>query len=115
MMTTASSRSTAPAISRSAPLARPRTSPASSTRTRSLSREIWRSAPGRTSPLGPGGGSFDNDVRAGGSITVTAGRDFTIDGFADLAADDTGGSTGGGVTILAGRDILEDAFGDDAS
>ncbi len=48
---------------------------------------------------------FDNDVRASGSITVKAGRDFLIDGFADLASDDFGNSTGGNISITAGRNI----------
>ncbi|MBN8964810.1 MAG: VCBS repeat-containing protein [Rhizobiales bacterium] len=51
------------------------------------------------------GSNFDNDVRAYGSITINAGRDFLIDGFADLASDDFLGNTGGGVTITAGRNI----------
>ena len=36
------------------------------------------------------GVNFDNDVRAGGAIIVTAGRDFHIDGNADMAANDAG-------------------------
>ena len=54
-------------------------------------------------------------MRAGGSVVVNAGRDFTMDGFADLAADDMG-LGGGSVRITAGHDInVEDNFGTDAS
>jgi Ca2+-binding RTX toxin-like protein len=66
--------------------------------------------------FGTTGSNFDNDVRAGGSITIQAGRDFNIDGFADMAADDQGLATGGGITITAGRNInIEDNNGSDAS
>ena len=34
------------------------------------------------------GVDFDNDVRAGGGIFVTAGHDFHIDGNADMLAND---------------------------
>lgn len=51
------------------------------------------------------GSNFDNDVRAKGSITINAGRDFLIDGFADLASDDFSAGTGGNVSITAGRNI----------
>lgn len=71
---------------------------------------------GRDVLFGTVGADFDNDVRAGGSITVDAGRDFHIDGFSDMAADDQGLATNGGVTITTGRDILiEDDNGVDAS
>ncbi|MGV3492957.1 MAG: hypothetical protein ACO1OY_03740 [Ramlibacter sp.] len=71
---------------------------------------------GRDVLFGTGGVDFDNDVRAGGGIAVTAGRDFRIDGFSDMAADDQGLVSNGGVAITAGRDILiEDDFGVDAS
>lgn len=66
--------------------------------------------------FGTVGSNFDNDVRAGGGITIQAGRDFNIDGFSDLAADDRGLASGGGVNITAGRNInIEDNNGDDAS
>jgi len=66
--------------------------------------------------LGTTGANFDNDVRAGRSITIQAGRDFNIDGFSDLAADDQGLASGGGVNITAGRNInIEDNNGTDAS
>lgn len=71
---------------------------------------------GRDILFGTVGADFDNDVRAGGSITVTAGRDFHIDGFADMASDDQGTGSNGGVSITVGRDILiEDDNGVDAS
>lgn len=71
---------------------------------------------GRDVLFGTVGADYDNDVRAGGSITVTAGRDFHIDGFSDMASDDQGTSSNGGVTITVGRDILiEDDNGVDAS
>ncbi|WP_167737323.1 beta strand repeat-containing protein [Sphingomonas parva] len=71
---------------------------------------------GRDVLFGTVGADFDNDVRAGGSINITAGRDFHIDGFSDMASDDQGLASNGGVTITAGRDILiEDDNGVDAS
>ena len=73
-------------------------------------------AAGRDILFGRVGTDFDNDVRAGGSIFINAGRDFAIDGFSDMAADDQGLGTNGGISITAGRDILiDDAFGVDAS
>jgi hypothetical protein len=71
---------------------------------------------GRDVSFGTVGVDYDNDVRASGSVSVTAGRDFLIDGFSDLASDDFGNSTGGGVTIKTGRNIgLLNAAGNDAS
>lgn len=71
---------------------------------------------GRDVLFGTVGSDFDNDVRAGGSITITAARDFHIDGFSDMASDDQGLATNGGVSITVGRDILiEDDNGVDAS
>ena len=71
---------------------------------------------GRDVLFGTVGADFDNDVRAGGSVTITAGRDFHIDGFSDMAADDQGLASNGGISITAGRDILiEDDNGADAS
>jgi Ca2+-binding RTX toxin-like protein len=71
---------------------------------------------GRDILFGTGGANFDNDVRAGGGIFMNVARDFRIDGFSDMAADDQGQATGGGITIAAGRDILiEDDFGTNAS
>ena len=62
------------------------------------------------------GTDWDNDVRAGGAISVTAGRDFQIDGDADMAANDLGTGSNGGISILAGRDILiEDDHGGGAT
>ncbi|MDR5653661.1 calcium-binding protein [Ruixingdingia sedimenti] len=60
---------------------------------------------GRDVAFGIIGANFDNDVRARGRIVITAGRDFLIDGFADLASDDFGAGTGGNVSITAGRNI----------
>ncbi len=60
---------------------------------------------GRDIGFGIIGTDFDNDVRARGSVTVTAGRDFLVDGFSDIASDDFGGSTGGNLTITTGRNI----------
>jgi Ca2+-binding RTX toxin-like protein len=66
--------------------------------------------------FGTVGTDADNDVRAGGSITIQAGRDFTIDGFADLASNDMGLGTNGGVSVIAGRNInIQDSHGVDAS
>ena len=71
---------------------------------------------GRDIAFGTVGANFDNDVRASGSIAIHAGRDFVIDGFADLASDDFGAFTGGGVEITAGHDIhVANATGMDAS
>jgi Ca2+-binding RTX toxin-like protein len=60
--------------------------------------------------------SADNDVRADGSIIMTAGRDITIAGLADVASDDFFKNTGGSVVMTAGRNvgILSDN-GDDAT
>ncbi|HTU12209.1 MAG TPA: hypothetical protein VMG08_15065 [Allosphingosinicella sp.] len=60
---------------------------------------------GRDIGFGIIGTDFDNDVRARGSVTVNAGRDFLIDGFSDLASDDFGAGTGGNAVINAGRNI----------
>ena len=71
---------------------------------------------GRDVLFGTVGADFDNDVRAGGGIAITAARDFHIDGFSDMASDDQGLSSNGGVSITVGRDILiEDDNGVDAS
>ncbi len=71
---------------------------------------------GRDVAFGIIGTDYDNDVRARGSITVNAGRDFLIDGFADLASDDFGAGTGGNATITAGRNIhLRNIAGTDGS
>ena len=56
--------------------------------------------------FGTFGVDFDNDVRAGGGIFVTAGSDFLIDGNADMAANDAGTGSNGGIPILVGGDIL---------
>jgi Ca2+-binding RTX toxin-like protein len=55
--------------------------------------------------FGTAGTNFNNNVVASGSVILSAGRDVTIDGLADVTADDFGNSSGGGVTITAGRDI----------
>jgi len=71
---------------------------------------------GRDIAFGIIGADFDNDVRARGSVTVEAGRDFLIDGFSDLASDDFGGATGGSATITAGRNIhVRNVAGTDGS
>ena len=71
---------------------------------------------GRDISLGTGGLNFDNDVRANGAVSFTAGRDINIDGFADIASDDFGNATGGFATLVAGRNIsLLDVTGTDAS
>lgn len=71
---------------------------------------------GRDILLGTGGISFDNDVRANGSIKFDAGRDIVIDGFSDMAADDFGKATAGTVKFTANRDInLGPSAGNDAS
>src|SRR6185436_11948075 len=70
---------------------------------------------GRDVAFGTIGVDFDNDVRANGSVTINAGRDFLIDGFADLASDDFFQNTGGDVVINAGRNIqLRNIAGSDA-
>jgi hypothetical protein len=71
---------------------------------------------GRDILFGTAGTDFDNDVRANRGIFLTAGRDVTIDGFTDVAADDFGNNTGVGVHINAGRNVnITDNHGDDAS
>lgn len=70
---------------------------------------------GRDLVLG-NGPSFDNDIRADHDVTLTAGRNFTVEGFSDIASDDFGHNTGGSVLISAGGTlgVLTDN-GDDAS
>ena len=71
---------------------------------------------GRDILFGTAGPNFDNDVRAGGGIFVTAGNDFHIDGNADMLANDAGTGSNGGIQILVGGDILiEDGTGTSAS
>lgn len=71
---------------------------------------------GRDVSMGTLGLSFDNDVRARGTLTINTGRDLNIDGFADLASDGFGAATGGGVIVNAGRDInLLNSTGTDGS
>jgi hypothetical protein len=60
---------------------------------------------GRDIGFGLIGTNFDNDVRANGTITFNTGRDFLLDGFADVASDNFGQSTGGNVIVNAGRNI----------
>ncbi|MGQ0590654.1 MAG: hypothetical protein ACT4N8_14205 [Sphingosinicella sp.] len=60
---------------------------------------------GRDIAFGTIGTNFDNDVRASGSIVVNAGRDFLIDGFADMESDNFGQGTGGNVVVNTGRNV----------
>jgi trimeric autotransporter adhesin len=65
---------------------------------------------GRDILLGVGGANHDNDVRANGTISLSAGRDIWLDGLADVGSDT------GNVTATAGRIIRVDSvFGTDAS
>src|SRR5206468_4247099 len=57
---------------------------------------------GRDILFGTVGTDHDNDVRANNNVTLMAGRDITIDGFADVASDDFGQNTGGSVFATAG-------------
>ncbi len=57
---------------------------------------------GRDVGFGIIGTDFDNDVRARSSVTINAGRDFLIDGFADLPSDDFGAGTGGSLRVHRG-------------
>jgi hypothetical protein len=66
--------------------------------------------------LGTVGFDHDNDVRASGNVLLSAIRDVTIDGFADMVADDFGQATGGTLRMEAGRDVnIPTAHGSDAS
>src|SRR5262245_45676070 len=70
---------------------------------------------GRDILLGVGGASHDNDVRANGTVGLSAGRDIWIDGSADVASN-IFSNTGGDVTATAGRIIRVDSlFGIDAT
>jgi hypothetical protein len=60
---------------------------------------------GRDIAFGPFGTNFNNDVLASGSLTLNAGRDVIVDGFADLGSDSFFQGTGGDVIVNAGRDI----------
>ena len=60
---------------------------------------------GRDVSLGTVGANFDNDVRARDDLTITAGREVNVDGFTDLASDGFGAGSGGDVVVNAGRDI----------
>jgi hypothetical protein len=60
---------------------------------------------GRDISFGLGGADFNNDVLADGSITINAGRDFLLSGFADVISDAVTGNTGGGIVVNAGRNI----------
>ena len=71
---------------------------------------------GRDIAFGTIGADFDNDVRARGSITIDAGRDFLVDGFSDIASDGFGANTGGNLVVNAGRNIhVRNIAGTDAS
>jgi len=62
------------------------------------------------------GPSFDNDVRADHNVTLTAGRNFVVEGFSDIASDDFGHNTGGNVIISSSGTLgILSANGDDAS
>ena len=66
--------------------------------------------------FGTVGSADDNDVRAAHDVTIVAGRDFVVAGFADIASDDFGLNNGGSVSITAVRDIsVSNAHGNDAS
>src|SRR4029453_4454098 len=60
---------------------------------------------GRDIQLGTIGSDFNNDVVTSNSLTMTAGRDILIDGFADILSDNFGLDTGGNPTFNAGRNI----------
>jgi Ca2+-binding RTX toxin-like protein len=49
---------------------------------------------------------FDNDVRAGGNVSISVGGIFTLNGLSDIASDDRGQNTGGSVSIDAGAGIV---------
>ncbi|MEA2480452.1 MAG: hypothetical protein QOJ07_2374, partial [Thermoleophilaceae bacterium] len=71
---------------------------------------------GRDIKLGTGGASFNNDVRAGRGVSMTAGRDVVIDGSAAVSSDDFGLSSAADLVVQAGRDaVVDDAMGGDAS
>jgi Ca2+-binding RTX toxin-like protein len=71
---------------------------------------------GRDIGFGIIGTNFDNDVRASGSITINAGRDFLVDGFSDIVSDDFGAGTGGTLVVNAGRNIhIRNVAGTDGS
>jgi Ca2+-binding RTX toxin-like protein len=48
---------------------------------------------------------FGNDVRAGGSVSISVGGSFVINAGSDIASDDRGLNTGGSVNIIANRGI----------
>jgi len=60
---------------------------------------------GRDILFGTIGTNFNNDVLANGSITITAVRDFVVDGFADISSDAFFQPGTGNLSITAGRDI----------
>jgi Ca2+-binding RTX toxin-like protein len=67
-------------------------------------------AAGRNILLGTVGADFDNDVRANGSVTLSAGLDLVVDGSANIISDAFGNSTGGGVIATVGDDIEVTSF-----
>lgn len=60
---------------------------------------------GRDIAFGTAGADFDNDVRANGTLTLDAGRDVLVSGFADMVADSQSGTTGGNLVVNVGRNI----------
>jgi Ca2+-binding RTX toxin-like protein len=71
---------------------------------------------GRDVAFGTAGLDYDNDVRARDNLTITAGRDVRVDGFADLASDGFGTGSGGDVEVNAGGDIrVQNTTGTDGS
>jgi len=56
---------------------------------------------GRNILLGTAGASFDNDVRANGALTLSAGGGVQIDGSANVVSDAFGNDTGGALILTA--------------
>jgi uncharacterized repeat protein (TIGR01451 family) len=71
---------------------------------------------GRDILFGTAGLDYDNDVRASGGVSLSAGRTVQIDGFSDVAADDFGNNTGAQASAHATTSVLiSNVYGDDAS
>ena len=60
---------------------------------------------GRDIQLGTIGADFNNDIITNNTLTLNAGRDILIDGFADILSDNFGLDTGGDLIFNAGRNI----------
>ena len=60
---------------------------------------------GRDIQLGTIGADFNNDIITSNDLTLLAGRDILIDGFADVLSDNFGLDTGGDLIFTAGRNI----------